>query len=811
MQQEMQKEMQKEMWTVVLAGLFYDLGKFLQLGESSVKERNVSHRVVTGEFIHERREYLSRYVDIDLLASLILQGEASKALPEWKKTAPNDAPIALSSLLRTAAKYSSAAPCESNRCSALNRPLVSIFSRLQLDDDQPIAKIASYRTTVFSPEKCFPEKDLQWDAKAATNLNKQFIEEFDKVIPQAGRHSFEAIYTHLVALLYKYTWCIPWKTPEEVADISLFDHLKTTSAIAAALFRYHESQSQENIEDDSLPKFRLAVGDLSGIQKYIFNLASSVSGGVAKGLRARSFYLTSLSEAISHKIIHDFGLPLTNIIMASGGKFYILLPNNVIAENYLDDLQAELDSYFMKEYNGEIAVNLAQMAFSGKDFQAFGQVLDALAVKLAERKGRPFVDYLVSENCWREDAFVRPQTVEKQESICAACGINAGIHQHVVEGDKLYCAKCVRDTVLGAKLVNSKYMVFGRCTGQFPLIGDYFISIYKDVPPQDQGYLVTKLNDPDLTNVAGSPAQFRFMANYIPTAETGCCENCIEKDNCRCDPQPVPGQPLFFECLAARSTGKPLLGYLKADVDNLGSQFVFGLRRERGSDNDSIARISTLSRLLESFFSARVNQLLKEKYTNCYMVFSGGDDLFILGPWSQVVELAKHVHKEFTAFVGGNPQVTLSAGIALAKPKRPVVSIVDLAEAALEDAKEHPAMGERESRNQLSFMGHVMKWDKVGEIFLYARQMAEWIEENALSVAFARKLSYYGKLYEGYRDSGDIRGLRFISLLNYDIVRSNVAGEVREFLEGLKVITPNNVKLDYLQLIVKTALNLTRG
>ena len=807
----MQQEMQKQMWTVVLAGLFCDLGKFLQLEESNVKERNVSHRVVTGEFINERREYLSRHVDIDLLVSLILDGETSRTLQERNKTAPNAAPVDLSLLLRTAVKYASVEPCVSNPCSDKNHPLVSVFSRLQLDDDQPIAKIASYRTTVFSPEKCFPEKDMQWDAKAAANLIKQFIKEFDKVIPQAGRCSFEAIYTHIVALLYKYTWCIPWKTPDEVADISLFDHLITTSAIAAALFRYHEGQSQESSEEDSLPKFRLAVGDLSGIQKYIFNLASTVSGGVAKGLRARSFYLTTLTEAISHKIIHAFGLPLANIIMASGGKFYILLPNNVIAENYLDDLQAELDSYFMKEYNGEIAVNLAQMTFAGKDFQSFGRVFDALAVKLAERKGRPFVDYLVSEKGWREEAFVRPQMVEKQESICAACGINAGSHQYDVEGDKLYCAKCVRDTELGAKLVNSKYMVFGRHTGQFPLIGDYFISVYKDVPPQDQGYLVTKLNDPDLSNVAGSPAQFRFIANYIPTAESGCCVKCVQKVNCRCDPQPVPGQLLFFECLAARSTGKPLLGYLKADVDNLGSLFVFGLRRDRGNDNDSITRISTLSRLLELFFSARVNQLLKENYTNCYTVFSGGDDLFILGSWSEVVELVKHVHKEFTDFVGGNPQVTLSAGIALAKPKHPVASIVDLAEAALEEAKEQPAMGEQESRNQLSFMGHVMKWDKVREIFLYARQMADWIEENALSVAFARKLLYYGRLYEGYRDSGDIRGLRFISLLNYDIVRSNVAGEVREFLEGLKVITPNNVKLDYLQLIVKTALILTRG
>ena len=101
--------------------------------------------------------------------------------------------------------------------------------------------------------------------------------------------------------------------------------------------------NEKDVTDHRPSKFRLVVGDLSGIQNYIFDIANIGIGGVAKRLRSRSFYLSALVEAISHKLVHDFRLPLTNIVMSAGGKFYVLLPNLPQSQEKIEEFQRDLD------------------------------------------------------------------------------------------------------------------------------------------------------------------------------------------------------------------------------------------------------------------------------------------------------------------------------------------------------------------------------------------------------------------------------------------------------------------------------------
>jgi hypothetical protein len=52
---------------------------------------------------------------------------------------------------------------------------------------------------------------------------------------------FETVLSHLTSLLHRFTACVPAPGQGRPADISLYDHLRTTAAIAACLFRYHEA------------------------------------------------------------------------------------------------------------------------------------------------------------------------------------------------------------------------------------------------------------------------------------------------------------------------------------------------------------------------------------------------------------------------------------------------------------------------------------------------------------------------------------------------------------------------------------------
>ena len=97
-------------------------------------------------------------------------------------------------------------------------------------------------------------------------------------------------------------------------DISLFDHLKTTCAIASCIYKFHERELDENLEekikDRDSKKYLLIGGDVSGIQDFIYRISSK---GALKLLRGRSFYLEMFCEDIVHEIVER--------LQASKGKY----------------------------------------------------------------------------------------------------------------------------------------------------------------------------------------------------------------------------------------------------------------------------------------------------------------------------------------------------------------------------------------------------------------------------------------------------------------------------------------------------------
>ena len=83
------------------------------------------------------------------------------------------------------------------------------------------------------------------------------------------------------------------------------------------------------------------------------------------------------------------------------------------------------------------------------------------------------------------------------------------------------------------------------------------------------------------------------------------------------------------------------LGILRMDVDNLGSIFQSGLSKEKSS----LARYASLSRSFDYFFSGYINNIVmqEENVDKSFIVYSGGDDLFIVGEWNTTIRIAKTI------------------------------------------------------------------------------------------------------------------------------------------------------------------------
>lgn len=143
--------------------------------------------------------------------------------------------------------------------------------------------------------------------------------------------------------------------------------------------------------------------------------------GVAKRLGACSLFVQLISEVAPLEILRDFELPLTNILMSSGGKFYLLLPNLPDTGTKLAAFQERTDQWCLKKLNGSPGRNLAWVPFGEAGFQAFGSVLKAAIDCLAERKEQRFREALVTSEMWQEKEFLF-SPFGRDQQVCPSCG-----------------------------------------------------------------------------------------------------------------------------------------------------------------------------------------------------------------------------------------------------------------------------------------------------------------------------------------------------------------------------------------------------
>ena len=161
-----------------------------------------------------------------------------------------------------------------------------------------------------------------------------------------------------------------------------------------------------------------------------------------------------------------------------------------------------------------------------------------------------------------------------------------------------------------------------------------------------------------------------------------------------------------FSGLAKAAQGIELIGCLRMDVDNFGDLFSGELVKS------GIAGLSNLSRSMNLFFKGYLNEICgmnlgglsaedhpdyplditgkkasKTDYRYVSIVYAGGDDLFIVGAWDDVAELAFDINTCFREFSCSNPEVHLSAGVTLHKPKFPLYQMAKTAKDAERAAK----------------------------------------------------------------------------------------------------------------------------
>ena len=456
----------------------------------------------------------------------------------------------------------------------------------------------------------------------------------------------------------------------EKQDISLFDHVKLTAAVSSCIYAYVQEQGITDYREAFFKNsrlfyekkaFLLASFDMSGIQGFIYTIASR---NALRTLRARSFYLEIMMEHLIDEFLGKLSLPHVNLIYSGGGHCYLLLPNTAGCQEVFDQFINDTNQWFLEHFQTALYIAGAYVPCSSQDLKnqpegSYEAIFRSLSARLS---GKKLSRYTPAQIIWLNRREQEDYTRE-----CSVCRRIGKVNENGV------CPVCEAIEKLSQKVLYGDFFtVVKEREGELPLPGGF--SLIAD----SEDSLKKRMTEDDGFVRAYGKNRMYTGKNIARKLWTGSYTN---------------GNTL--EQFANEAEGINRIGILRADVDNLGHAFVAGFKDSENHDRYvTLSRTAALSRQLSLFFKFYINHILqdgeyslkkgkKEGKRNATVVYSGGDDLFIVGAWNEVIELAIDIRRDFERYTEGT--LTISAGIGVYHDSYPISAIA--AEVAdLEDA-----------------------------------------------------------------------------------------------------------------------------
>ena len=504
----------------------------------------------------------------------------------------------------------------------------------------------------------------------------------------------------------------------EVCDISLYVHSKITSAVASCMKLYFDEQQIQDYKkycfNSGSKIFRnekiylLVSGDISGIQDFIYTIPSK---GALKTLRGRSLYIDLLLEEFIDEYLEQIGLSRANVLYSGGGHFYILAPNIEDTKKAIDKLQAKMNRWLMENIgiNLYLAIGIAECSANNlMKSEAQGNLFATVNKKLKDdktirySKDEDFLEYIFNvekeEDTAKKECNICHNLVDKlwkynsdEEIACEFCLNLYKLGQDILTQDLVF--------VISEEKIDGGIKIFGKDKDLYM----YAVNI-ADID-MFKGKILRIYSKNNL--LENDLAIRLYLADYSAKNEND--------------------EVMTFDDLAKSSCktdkGIKRLGVLRLDVDDLGIAFSSGFVSDKDKIEDNLryatlSRYADLSKDISMFFKVAINKICAGDLIGCVdfeekafnilgiakaqkrkvnIIYAGGDDLFLVGAWDEVLEVAIDINRAFKQFT--NEKLTLSAGMAMFSPTYPISKMAEIAGLLVQMSKN------RKDKNSIALFG----------------------------------------------------------------------------------------------------------
>lgn len=641
-------------------------------------------------------------------------------------------------------------------------PLVSIFSRINNGESRKIS-LGNYSDN-------FGTLKPQNKVSLGTDVYKRFWNRFEFESKNMGCLNFNS----LLFLLKKYTSFIPSAVATSVVDISLFDHLKTTAALANCQLLYLNNTSHSNLKDNE-DLYLVVEICLDNVEKFIYTINNTEKSrqDAIRLLHGRSMYVSLLLESVVSRIIIESDISQANILFQNINRHVLVMPNTKTTRTLLEKISDEINTYLIKEFDCELYLSINYTKASGDNIsRGFKSILENLINKKDKMNYNPLITNL-------EDVF--KLKIPQYKDTCDICG---------KESKNSICYRCKKYLKLGS--LNKDYIIKIESNEDYDF-DLYFKSLkigykFTNIKSSDEfnellnrysncnNIEFIKVNDSDNfldyakhNNEENVSFSFRYMANVLPKHTK---------------------EGIFtFEDLSKISKGSNSIGIVNLSVDNTTELYLNGfdyLTNEKEQEGLSISRISTLSSLFDLFFKGIVNKIITENYyvyelkdkfnddnyktitltreentfnvykskekvkakkiPTIYLNYSEDNHLLAIGAYDDIINFTSDFENKFREWTCNNDDITLSGSINIIKPKYPI-------DRAITKSEEDIQIIQKCEGNKIKIMNEVLLWDtdeKVigfNELLDYSNKLDEYLENSYVSKGFLYSLLQLRAMY----------------------------------------------------------------
>lgn len=531
----------------------------------------------------------------------------------------------------------------------LSVPLQSIFNILN----------GNHQEWYYRPGDMNPEFGINYPSEEKIKFSKEFYQKIRQRMSDnlKGLDTREEYINSLLSVMEANLTYVPSSTAKaEVSDISLFDHVKFTAAIASCIYEYLEETGQsyksailkneKEFYDQNV--FLLCSVDISGIQKFIYTITSQ---NALRTLRARSFYLEIMMEHIIDLLLETLELSRANLMYSGGGHCYLLLANTKNTLEKLNRWEKQMKEWLLENFQTDLFFSCGQVECCANTFRnvpegSYSELFRKMSEKISEKK---LHRYDAKEILWLNHRKADDYTRE-----CKVCK-RAG---KIDESGQCELCSAIQNFSKSVLYADFFSVVLEEREG-LPLPGNYFLvadneRTLKKRIEQDPYFVRAYAKNSMYT---GKNVETKLWVGDYTTGQT-------------------------FEEFAKEAEGIKRIGILRADVDNLGQAFVAGFEGKYAT----MTRTAVLSRQLSSFFKYyikfileageyRISGAVSKEPRKATIVYSGGDDVFIVGAWNDIIELSVDLREKFEQYTQGT--LTLSAGIGIYESSYPISAIAE--------------------------------------------------------------------------------------------------------------------------------------